>query len=217
MTTATIVTPTRLGRETELLDRCIPSVCNQLGQINEVITVNHLVISDPNPDLAAAVRVDYPHVEFVQLNDSWRDGRRDQSHGAFPWHVGTLLAQGDYVGFLGDDDELLANHVVAHVNAMDHEDADFSVSKVEFRVNGQPTFVVGDPDMAWTHVDANGIMCRSTALNVASWDPFDLAPPYADAADYRLVRDWKNGGLSGVFVDYVTAIHHDGWAAGGIS
>jgi hypothetical protein len=52
-------------------------------------------------------------------------------------------------------------------------------------------------------------------LSVASWDPYDVAPPYADAADYRLVRDWMNGGLSGVFINEITANHHDGWVNGG--
>lgn len=212
MITATIVTPTMVGRETVLLDRCIPSV---IEQVVTDIHVEHLVISDPNPDLAAVIKDDYPYVQCVQLNTTWRDGKRDQSRGAFPWYVGTMLAQGDFVGFLGDDDELMPNHIESHVDAMITEKVDFTVSQVEFWVNGARSFVIGDDTFEWCHLDSDGIMCRQTALRSANWDPYDLSPPAADAADYRLVRDWRNAGLTGHHIPYPTAKHHDGWAAGG--
>lgn len=211
MSTVTIVTPTMVGREVVLLDRAIPSVINQKC---DGLTVEHLVISDSNPNLGKVVKNDYPYVQFVQLNDTWRDGKRDQSTGAFPWYVGSMLAQGDYVGFLGDDDELLPHHVSTHVDMMESAGADFSVSRVEFRVDGNVAFTVGHKDMAWTQLDSDGVMCRRSALRHANWNPFDLAPPTADAADYRLVRDWKTAGLHGTFIDVITAIHHNGWAGG---
>jgi glycosyltransferase involved in cell wall biosynthesis len=209
--TVTIVTPTMVGREIVLLDRCIPSVQRQS---TSDLVVEHLVVSDPNPDLAKQIREDYPYVQFVQLNDTWRDGLRDQSIGAFPWYIGSMLAQGDYVGFLGDDDELLSHHVNTHIDMMETTGADFSVSRVEFQVDGNVVFTVGHPGMAWTQLDSDGVMCRRSALRHANWDPFDLEPPTADAADYRLVRDWKTAGLNGVFIDVITAIHHNGWAGG---
>lgn len=211
-TTVTIVTPTQVGREVVLLDRCIPSVLNQ---VTPDCFVNHLVISDPNPDLARQIREDYPDVQFVQFNETWRDGRRDQSLGAFPWYIGTMLALGDFVGFLGDDDELLPHHVQLHVDTMICENVDFTVSQVQFKVDGQDRFVIGDDTFDWCHLDSDGIMCRRTAFRVANWDPFDLQPPTADAADYRLVRDWRAAGLTGAHIPCITAIHHNGWAAGG--
>lgn len=209
--TVTIVTPTKVGREDVLLDRCIPSV---MQQSTLDIEIDHLVISDPNPDLAAQIAGDYPYVKFVQFNETWRDGTRDQSLGAFPWYLGSMLALGEFVGFLGDDDELLPHHVHTHVQAMIAQDADFTVSQVEFRVGGAKMFVVGDDSFEWCHLDSDGIMCRRLAFRVANWNPFDVAPPTADAADYRLVRDWRRAGLRGAFIDQVTAIHHDGWAGG---
>lgn len=214
MITATIVTPTKIGREDLLLDRCIPSV---MRQSTSDMRVDHLVISDPNPELAEQIKNDYPYVQFVQFNETWRDGTRDQSLGAFPWYIGTMLALGDFVGFLGDDDELMSHHVESHVTMMTRQNVDFTVSQVQFQINGVDAFVVGDDTFEWCHLDSDGIMCRRLAFRVANWDPFDLEPPTADAADYRLVRDWRRAGLVGAHIPYVTAIHHDGWAAGGTS
>jgi hypothetical protein len=205
VTLVSIVTPTMVGREDVLLDRCIPSVEAQDwgGEIQ------HVVVSDRNPGLRWKVP---DHVTFVEINESWRDGVRDRSCGAYPWRLGSMLALGEFVGFLGDDDELLPHHVTRHVEAL--QVADFTVSRVQFVVGGEPRFVVGDDSFAWTHLDSDGVMCRADALQVATWDPYDVADErYANAADYRLVRDWRDRGLVGGFVDDVTAIHHDGWAA----
>jgi hypothetical protein len=52
-------------------------------------------------------------------------------------------------------------------------------------------------------------MCWRGALAVARWNPNGQ-----NATDWQMVNDWRNAGLPGVFVEQVTAIHHDGWAAG---
>lgn len=197
-----IVTPTMPGRESLLLDRCIPSV-RKLDWPD----VQHVVVSDRNPVLRDAMR-DHPGIVFVELNEAWRNETTERSVGAVPWMVGSLLALGEYIGFLGDDDEMLPDHVARHVSTMESTGADFSVSVVEFQVAHRHYRNIGEA-LSHGQLDADGIMCRASALRVANWTANG-----EDAADWRLVSDWLSRGLSGVLLGGApTAIHHDGWAA----
>ena len=203
MALASIVTPTIPGREHLLLDRCIPSVRTQTWP-----SVEHVIVSDRNSGLAEKV-AGLPGLRFAEINETWRDGIQELSTGAIPWRVGSLLALGEFVGFLGDDDELLPDHVERHVTAMTETGADFTVSSVQFRVAGQDRFVIGDNSFAHGHLDSDGIMCRAGSLLVATW-----SPDSNNAADAQLVADWLHAGLKGHFLGGLpTAVHHDGWAS----
>jgi glycosyltransferase involved in cell wall biosynthesis len=211
VTLVSIVTPTMPGRERLLLERCIPSVAAL-----DWPDVEHVIVSDRAPGLAGKL-AGHPGVRLAELNETWRDGVRDASVGAFPWYVGSLLALGEFVGWLGDDDELLPDHVARHVAAMEATGAAWSLSRVQFVVRGQPRFIIGDPSYAHGHLDSDGVMCRAETMRTATWDPRGRPGDSADvvnAGDYRLVRAWREAGLPGVFVDGdPTAVHHDGWAA----
>lgn len=208
-----IVTPTFPGREDVLLKRCIPSV--ERLRCPEGEWAEHIIVSDRNTDLLAKVGIDCSTsgaVRFVEINESWRNPLTEASIGAIPWYIGSLLAMGEYVGFLGDDDEYLPGHVERHLDAMEETGADFTVSQVEFRVDNVPQFIVGDDTFQLGHLDSDGIMCRVECLKVANWS---ASPQDSAACDWRLVRDWLAGGLKGAIVPGgPTAIHHDGWAAG---
>jgi hypothetical protein len=215
MTLVSIVTPTFPGREGLLINRCIPSVLNQDWDTE----IEHLIVSDRN-DLyfphASYRSQDFPFPirvhRYVQINESWRNPLTEASIGAIPWYVGSLLALGEYVGFLGDDDEYLPDHVARHVATLEETGADFTISQVDFRVGGNPYAVIGDGSFQLGHLDSDGIMCRASALAVANWS---ASPQDSAACDWRLVRDWLAGGLKGAVVPGgPTAIHHDGWAAG---
>lgn len=210
-----IVTPTMPGREELLISRCLPSV-DRMARVcrQHNVDVEHVIVSDPNPDLAAvqdtvlAAANLTSRVRFAEINDHWRDGVRDKSIGAIPWMVGSMMALGDLVGFLGDDDELLPDHAIRHQAAMDDTGADFSISVIEFRVRGEFYRNIGD-SFAHGHLDSTGIMCRRSALRVANWTATG-----EDAADHRLVTDWLRAGLRGTLLGGApTGIHHDGWAA----
>jgi hypothetical protein len=203
-----VVTPTIPGREQELIDRCIPSVRKQSwGRIE------HIIISDENPQLRHQFRnllVDNHYFRFVEINNTWKTEATRMANGAMPWMLGAWLALGDYVSFLGDDDELLPDHIYAHVSAMQSAGAMWSLSKVEFRAHGEFWNVIGDDSFVEGHLDATGIMCKREALRTANWDP---AAGIA-AVDWKLVNDWRAASLPGVFIDKVTGIHHDGWLIG---
>lgn len=208
-----IVTPTFPGREKVLRQRCIPSVMWQHPELKE--DTEHIIISDRNPFLRdAVIKVrSFPiwehRIRLVEIGEMWRNPETEASVGAVPWHIGSLLALGEYVGFLGDDDEYLPDHISRHVETMNLTGADFTVSQVEFRVNNVPQFIVGDDTFQLGHLDSDGIMCRVECLKVANWDYRHHAP------DHGLVQDWLKAGLKGAIVPGgPTAIHHDGWAAG---
>jgi hypothetical protein len=212
MSLVSIATPTFPGRETELTERCMPSVAGL-----DWLEVEQVIVSDRNPDIEAMVakaaeRLARPgyRVRVAQINESWRNPAAEASIGALPWRVASLMALGDWVGFLGDDDELLPDHARRHIAAMEAEGSDFSVSVVEFRAHGQHNCFIGDASFAHSHLDATGVMCRASALAVANWEPNGEV-----AADWRIVRDWQAAGLRGSFLGGThTGIHHDGWVIG---
>jgi hypothetical protein len=201
-----IVTPTFPARQNVLLDRCVPSV----GRADWP-EVEHIIVSDPNPALPGLLENHPgPHAEIrlAQIGDIWRDGVQDRSTGAVPWAVGSLMALGEYVGFLGDDDEMGEHHIRRHVEALQTTGADFTVSVIEFRVRGQHYRNIGT---SFNHgdLDSIGIMCRRSALRTMNWSANGQ-----DAADYRLVRDWLARGLRGHLLGgEPTSVHNDGWAA----
>lgn len=205
----TIVVPTFPGREKLLLERCLPSIMDQTWKNIQIV-----VVSDRNMYLAEDIGLLYMedpdlYLTFVQINESWRNPVTEASIGAVPWHVGSLLALGEFVGFCGDDDELLPDHAERHVTAMRDADAHFSVSQIEFRSGGVPQFNVGDR-FEHGRLDATGIFCHKDALQVANWTANG-----ENAADWRLVRDWVQAGLRGTILPAPhTGIHHDGWLVG---
>lgn len=205
-----VVTPTFPGRERVLLDRCMPSVYGQ----DWPGVVEHVIVSDENPVLRRALRaLDDGHrpVRFVEINNTWkRPDRGIIANGAVPWMIGSRLALGEFMSFLGDDDELLPHHISTHVQAMRAAQATWSLSQVEFRAGNRFHSVIGDESYAEAHLDATGIMCWKGALTVATWDP---AAGIA-AVDWKLVNDWRMHGLHGAFISQVTGIHHDGWLIG---
>lgn len=202
-----IITPTFPGRETELR-RCVQRVKDL-----DWPRIQHVIVSDRNPAINAhhayeRVGARVRNMVIVEINESWRNATTEASIGAIPWYVGSLLAMGEFIGFCGDDDELLPEHVSLHVEAMREHEAMFSVSAIQFRAGGVDQFVVG-PGVEHGNVDATGIMCHKDALAVASW-----SADGTNAADYRLVRDWSAAGLRGAMIHTVTGIHNDGWLAG---
>lgn len=207
-----VVTPTRPDREDLLVSRCVASV-----QALDWPVVEHVIVSDRNPGLAgrldALPKRDGYTIRLAELNDTWDDGLSRRALGSFPWGFGCRLAFGEYVGWLGDDDEYRPHHFTAAVEAMNRTGADFSVSRVAFYARGVFRFVIGDDSWQPGHLDATGVVCRRDALKVACWTIPGLDEPYrtAMAGDWRNVRDWIAGGLKPVFVDDVTGNHHDGW------
>jgi glycosyltransferase involved in cell wall biosynthesis len=193
-----VITPSRRGGEA--LERCMASTARQNYR-----DVEHLIVFDEG-----APRVDnpYEHVHFLRLNDLWRTPVTSRSTGAYPWFIGTQFARGEYVMFLGDDDEYLPHHVERHVEAMVETGADYSLSKADFYVGGEYVLTVGDGTARASYLDSDCIACRRDTLKVANWTANGGSMP-----DFELVWRWHQAKLKGAFVDEVTVKHHDGWLA----
>jgi hypothetical protein len=229
-----VITPTFPGREKVLLERCIPSVWGQ----NYPGPIEHVIVTDENPKLELLLdeikyqrwwQLEEDQVDqttgarrtsrVVQINDIWKNpaaraGERGlhvtQNNGAWPWFLGSFLGLGQFMSFLGDDDELLSHHVSAHVRAMQTASAMWSLSRIEFRAHGAFWNVIGDESYAEGHLDATGIMCWKDALTIANWDPWAGIA----AVDWKLVNDWRQHSLPGIFIPDITGVHHDGWLTG---
>jgi hypothetical protein len=184
--------------------------------------VDHIIVSDYNPGLETRIRrhlfdngrSHYPAmrpVTVVEINDAWKTDLALRCRGNPPWRHGSFMAHGDYVGFLGDDDEYLKDHVELAVSTMERDETDFTISQVAFYGHGTYAITVGDPSFAHGHLDANGIMCRRQNLRISNWETASLNEQHPNAGDWRMVRDWVVAGLSGSFIPQVTAKHHDGW------
>lgn len=211
----TVVTPTMPSREGVLVSRCIPSVQRQ--KYDGVI--DHIIVSDRNPGIGeriagAVTTTPLRPVQVVEINDTWVNDLTRRCTGNFPWRHGCFMAHGDFVGFLGDDDEYLEHHVATAVDRMEETGAVFTVAQVAFYGHGTYALTIGDGSFELGHLDATGVVCRREALRTANWDIAPLSEKHANAGDYRMVRDWLRGGLAGSFIAMTTANHHDGWLVG---
>ena len=189
-----VITPTRRGGPG--LRRCRESVINQTYR-----QVEHVIVADEGID----IQVEGTSYIYA-LNDLWRTPTTNKSTGAWPWFIGTQFTRGEYVTFLGDDDEMLPHHCERHVEAMQETGADYSLSKVEFYVDGEYALTIGDGRVAITHLDSDSIACRRETLRTANWQANGGNSP-----DFEMVLRWHNAGLKGSFVDEVTCRHNDGW------
>lgn len=205
---ASVITATR-GYSRELIERCVPSVRAQ------AVACEHVIVSERDDELWYAARElgwqlggpDPQHpIRLVEVGSWNRDPQAPVAPGAMAYFVGTHLALGDHVGFCGDDDELLPDHLAILIRRILAAGADFAVSKVDFRVNGEHRQFVGDRSLALNKLDTIGIVCRGECFWSGRWRPDGGA-----CSDHDLVQQWLWAGLRPIFVDRVTAVHHDGW------
>lgn len=192
-----VITPSR--RSGDALRRCMASVAWQT-----YAAVEHIIVVDEG----VTIPVLYGEARVYELNDLWRTPRTSASTGAYPWFIGTQFAKGEYIMFLGDDDEFLPHHVERHVEAMTESGADYSLSQADFYVDGEYVLTVGDGTARATYLDSDCIACRRDTLRTANWNANGGGMP-----DFELVFRWHQAKLKGVFVDEVTVKHHDGWLA----
>lgn len=204
-----IITPTMPDRLGVLQERCLPSVVKQTYEG----PIEHILVTEENLflDEVHFRRDQERKIRVLEMGNCWKTKVIDRNHGArsaWLWFMGTQIAKGDYIGFLGDDDEYLPEHVEKHVKALQQPGVDFTTSIVEFRVKGERVMDIGDGRIKTTHVDSDAIMARKECFLKANWQTTDSGAP-----DYELVLAWHNKGCIGGFIPEVTAIHHDGWLA----
>jgi glycosyltransferase involved in cell wall biosynthesis len=199
-----VVTPT-WQRNRLLLSRCIPSV-----QAQDYPAVEHVVVSDgPDPDLGETIiretvisRMESSPVVPVVFADLpshdpvARWGHRCRLRGI-------ELASGDLIAWLDDDNAFRPQHVSRLAAALEADPAvAFAFSQIAMHGHGDQ-YVVGAAPPCCGQIDTSAIMCRRSALDVATW-----RDQGQQTIDWDLVDRWMAAGLTWAFVNEVTADYY---------
>jgi len=193
----TVVTPCSPKRYETTLNRAISSVLSQtLGDWEHLLIVNH-------GEALSFMAAGSGRERWIEAppNPGWKDV------GAWNFRFGAEQAHGDYVAWLGDDDEYHPDHLETHLEALE-SGADFSLTQTAFYLQGKYQMTVGDDSYQLAHLDSNGVACRRELLQVGNWRDTGKWD-----ADWDLVDQWRRAGKRGVFIPLVTGNHHDGWMA----
>jgi glycosyltransferase involved in cell wall biosynthesis len=173
---------------------------------------------------------DYPHIEHVILDGGSKDGTleilrryddrialwiREPDRGVYDaWNKGLELARGEWIAFLGSDDEYLPGAVTAYMNlAAQHPEADYLSSYIRWQHPAGYSRQQGEPwswplycrYMCSVHV---GSMHRRRLFD--NYGVFDLS--YRITADYEFLLR-PRGELRAAFLPEVTIMMR----AGGVS
>jgi glycosyltransferase involved in cell wall biosynthesis len=185
----TVITATH--NRPDLLRRAIASVNAQTWR-----DLEHIVIADGPEN-------QWPHnVRFVQLGRNWRSFRGVQSRGADPRMVGCMLAQGEYIAYLDDDNEWAPNHLELAIAALERTGADFVTTQA---LSLPQNVVIGDGELRVGQVDTSTLVHRAACLLKGNWQAID--PP---EDDWDLMYRWSAEGLKWAFVPNVTVTLHVG-------
>lgn len=200
----TVVTST-WRRPRMLATRCIQSVWAQTYR-----PLEHIVVADgQDPDLRATLAgLGYSATgtgwrRFVELGAHWG------GVGAAPRGVGALLAAGEYVTYLDDDNEFTPSHVAVMVA----EAEDAKVDLVATAWLDVPSGTVrGHTPPGTYHTDSSSFLHRRDALRTSVWQLADPAPapgiPDGYCADGALIDRWLAAGLSWSFLPEPTMVYH---------
>jgi glycosyltransferase involved in cell wall biosynthesis len=196
-----VITPT-WGRHDLLLGRCIPSVQRQTYPALE-----HVVVSDgPDPVLAEAITGEV--ATFAQLPE----------HGGTQWGSdarlhGIGLASGEYIAFLDDDNAYRPEHIEMLVKAMEATpEAGFGYSKIMMHAPGS-VYVVGTDPPVLGGIDTSAMICRRSALDVATW----RWHPGIPTIDWDLTERWMQAVVTWVHTGEVTADYYFAGALIGVT
>jgi hypothetical protein len=210
----TVITPTYQGGL--LLERAVMSLDAQsFGDWQ------HVVVADgPDPELRARMAgLGYGNGGrrvFVELGRNWhgflggdaapqdpahpgsRGGRG--SRGAVTALAGTLLAAGEWIGYLDQDCEYTEHHLKLHADAV-AGGADFSFSQMRRNLDGRFWDVVGDGTPGYGRIDGNVVVHRAELLRHANWRR-------GGDADWDLIGRWMAAGATTEYIPEVTVDWH---------
>jgi glycosyltransferase involved in cell wall biosynthesis len=194
-----VVTPT-WQRNDLLLKRCIPSVRAQTYP-----AVEHVIVSDgPDPGLAAefADCGRYPQVRFSELAE--HDPASHYGYRALT--AGLAAAQGDFIGYIDDDDAWRPQHLSRLVDLLVDSDAPWAYARCMVHV-GAGEVRIGDGPLAHGRIAGGMVVHRREILDTATWADHADEP---GAPDWNLIRRWLAAGLQPVSLDEVTCDYYPG-------
>ena len=192
-----IITPTIPARRKWLLERCIPSVRAQTHK-----DIEHIVVSD-----GAGPEGEPPPegVRYFELGRNWREFSGKSSVGAIPRLAGSLLAKGEYIGYLDDDDEFLSEHVEKLMKLLLDSGKDVAVSRFKFCGSYRRDLVVGNGTVKPGDIGTPLVLHKASCLLAANWTPNG-----GNCEDYELFKRWEQAGKTFVFLPEITVhVHKD--------
>lgn len=182
------------------LERCIRSVRNQ-----DYSNIEFIVVDGGSVD--GTVEIIKKHSDVISAWISEPDSGIYEA-----WNKGILLSKGDWICFLGSDDELITNVIFLIIKELkDHKcKVDYISGKTDLYLNNEHINTTGKPfkwnEFRW-HVSTghNGALHnRSLYQEYGLYDIY-----YKSSGDYEfLLRIGKN--LSTLYVDVVTTKMHLG-------
>lgn len=169
--------------------------------------LEHVIVSDgPDPELRAMIDADTePDVPIVyaECGRNWTTYLRN-SRNAAPIMVAQLLARGEYLTWLADDERGTPDHIESLVNAMENAGADFAYSQTDCYWIGRPErqyrWIIGtDPPQCG---QITNVLYRAKLLERG------LTRLAADPCpDWDQISSWMKAGATWAYVPRVTFEH----------
>jgi glycosyltransferase involved in cell wall biosynthesis len=204
------------------------------GSANQPLITVVTAVFNGQPYLAgcldSVLQQDYPNIEHIVLDGGSNDGtveelqaygdriafwKSESDEGVYDaWNKGLQEARGEWICFLGADDELLPEAVSAYMElAMQNPNAEYLTSRVEWVHSSGCRRIIGHP---WNWKEFSRWMCsahvgsmhrRSLYNRLGNYDT-----SYRSAADYELLLRAR-GQLNAAYMPTVTVRMR----AGGVS
>jgi glycosyltransferase involved in cell wall biosynthesis len=174
--------------------------------------IEHVVISD-GPDDGLLERMRWLRsrpvkkagdwsARSIQLGRNW-SGLMPSSFGIAPLLVGYLMARGEYVANLSDDDRMSPDYISRLVTLLEETGADFAYSKARFYWYDQRPedgYDIGtDPPQ---HGQITSMVARTSCF----WR-FGMPRWSSHPVDWSLVQDWISAGAKWAFLPEVLFWH----------
>lgn len=181
------------------LVRCCESVIAQTYQ-----DIEHIVVSDgPDEELRAVLpsMADPGRIRFAELGRSWHEFMPRGSYGAAARLAGCLLARGEYITYLDDDDVFQPDHVASLVELIEERKVDFVYSKMAKTEDNHVIAEIGDGFPRYGGIGTPMILHRVGLLRYAMWDP-----NHGYGEDWGIVQKWLEAGADHAFLNRVTVL-----------
>lgn len=141
-------------------------------------------------------------IRFVELGRNW-SSYLPNSFCAAPLTVAMLLARGDLMTFLSDDERATPDHISSLVDLLEATGADFAYGKVRMHLPGQRPedgYTIGcDPPQLGQITNA---LFRADILKLGLY-PFGAGM----TSDWACISNWQSRGARHAFFDRVTLTH----------
>ena len=187
-----VIVPT-FRRHELLLNRCLPSLFNQIYKNIEIV-----VISDGPDEWLNNYFAEkkYPNLRYFELSHNWG------LCGGWVKHFASFVVRGELVGYLDDDDEYLSNHVSDLVALQQTQNKDFVYSMMFGWSKDKEIIAVGNGVPSFMAIGTPMILHKYELFKTANWSP----KPGSYDEDWRLISQWLANGATYDFNNKVTIL-----------